>query len=85
MASVIYFCDRFGVRPCAADAPLTFEAAWGRGGATCVARPRIAELVSLGQLGARYPRLKPRLGPAACSEGTALADPTTLLVNRSPE
>jgi hypothetical protein len=50
-----------------------------------VARPRIAQLVSLVELGARYPRLKSRLGPAACSEAAALADPATLPVNRSPE
>jgi hypothetical protein len=30
-------------------------------------------------------RLEPRLGPAACSEASALADPAALLVNRSPD
>jgi hypothetical protein len=82
--TLVYVCDRFGVRPCRGDAPLAFEAAWGTEGATCVARPRIANIVSLRQLGARYPRLK-QLGPAACSEAAALADPATLLLNRSPD
>jgi len=67
----VYICDRFGFRPCHKDAPLAFEAAWGKDGASCVARPRIAEAVSLEQLAERYPRLKPRLGPAACTDDGA--------------
>jgi hypothetical protein len=81
--TTIYMCDRFGVRPCAKNAPLVFEAAWGVDGATCVARPRIAQLISLRQLGERYPRLKSRLGPRACSEAKASRDPAALLFNRS--
>ena len=83
--TLVYVCDRFGVRPCAADAPLSFEAAWGRDGAVCVAHPRIPELISLQQLAERFPRLKPRLGPAACSEDSAMRDPAALLFNRSQE
>jgi hypothetical protein len=81
----VYVCDRFGVRPCHNDAPLAFEAAWGRDGAVCIARPRIAEAVSLEQLAERYPRLKPRLGLAACTEDAARRDPAALLFNRSGE
>jgi ADYC domain len=81
--TVIHWCDRFGVHPCEKDVPLAFEAAWGRDGATCVARPRIAENVSLEQLAERYPRLKPHLGPAACSEDGAMRDPAALLFNHS--
>ena len=81
--TLIYWCDRFGVHPCGEDAPAAFEAAWGRDGAICVARPRIADIVSLEQLAERYPRLKPHLGPATCSEDSAMRDPAALLFNRS--
>jgi len=83
--TVILMCDRYGVRTCDKDRPLVFEAAWGPEGATCVARPRIAELVSLEQLAARYPRLESRLGVAACTEDGAMRDPAALLFNRSRE
>jgi hypothetical protein len=74
----------FGIHACEKDAPMAFEAGWGRDGATCVARPRIPENISLDQLAARYPRLAPRLGPA-CTEGGARGDPAALLFNRSQE
>jgi ADYC domain len=80
---MIYWCDRFGLDPCRKDAPFAFEAAWGRDGAICVARPRVAENISLEQLAERYPRLKPHLGPATCSEDSAIRNPTALLFNRS--
>jgi hypothetical protein len=80
--TTVFVCARFGVRRCDVAAPLAFEAAWGAAGAVCVARPRIPEIVSLEQLGARYPRLKDRLGPA-CSEDAARRDPAALLFNRS--
>jgi hypothetical protein len=81
----VYVCDRFGIRPCESDAPLAFEAAWGEDGAVCVARPRLADLVSLDQLAQRYPRLGPRLGPAACNKTSATRDNAALLFNRSTE
>jgi hypothetical protein len=81
----VYVCDRFGVRPCHQDAPLRFEAAWGQDGAVCVARPRIPDIAALDQLAERYPRLKARLGPAACNEERALRDGAALLLNRSQE
>jgi len=81
--TLVYVCDRFGVRPCRDDAPLAFEAAWGADGAVCVARPRIADRISLEELGARYPWLAPRLGPAACNERGAMANSAALLFNRS--
>ncbi len=82
--TIVFVCDRFGVRRCDVEAPLAFEAAWGVAGAICVARPRIPELVSLAQLAVRYPRLETRLGPA-CSEESARRDPAALLFNRSAE
>lgn len=81
--TLIYWCDRFGVHPCGEDTPAAFEAAWGREGAICVARPRIAENVSLEQLAERYPRLKPHLGPTACTEDGAMREPAALLFNSS--
>jgi hypothetical protein len=83
--TVINVCDRHGIRTCRKDMPLVFEAAWGPEGATCVARPRIAALVSLDQLAARYPRLASRLGAAACTEDGAMRDPAALLFNWSRE
>jgi hypothetical protein len=82
--TLIHWCDRFGIHSCVdGPAPAPFEAAWGRDGATCVARPRIAANVTLAQLAARYPRLKPHLGPAACNEDGAMRDSTALLINFS--
>lgn len=83
--TMIYWCDRFGVHPCGEPTPPAFEAAWGREGAICIARPRIAENVSLAQLAERYPRLQPHLGPARCSEDIAMHDPRALLFNSSSE
>ena len=81
--TLIDFCDRFGIQTCEWDRPLPFEAAWGVEGAVCVARPRIADLVSLDGLAARYPRLTAMLGPMACTRESAEGDPAALLFNRS--
>ena len=78
----VYFCDRFGVKPCGENPPFEFEAAWGVAGATCVARPRIPILISLDHLLERYPRLKGRVG-ASCTEKTAFTNGAALLLNRS--
>lgn len=80
---LIYWCDRFGIQPCGEDFPAAFEAAWGRDGAICVAHPRVAGSISLDQLAERYPRLKSRLGAAACTEAIAMRDPSALLFNHS--
>jgi ADYC domain len=81
--TMISVCDRFGVQPCGPDSPVAFEAAWGVEGATCVARPRIPDIVSLRRLAERHPRLRGRVGPDACNEDAALADAAALLFNRS--
>jgi hypothetical protein len=81
--TLIHVCDRFGVRLCRDDAPLAFEAAWGIDGAVCVARVRVAENISLREIAARYPRVKPQLGPAACTQDSAMANTAALLFNRS--
>lgn len=79
----IDFYDRFGIQVSEPADDMTFEAAWGPEGAVCIARPRIAENVSLDDLAARYPRLKDHLGPQACSEEVMRADPRALIFNRS--
>ena len=80
---LIYWCDRFGIQPCGKEAPFAFEAAWGPDGAICVAHPRVAENVSLAQLGKRYPGLKGHLGTTECTEEGTMHDPKALLFNRS--
>jgi ADYC domain-containing protein len=81
--TAIYVCDRYGVRPCEKNAPLKFEAAWGTEGAVCVARPRISDNITLDRLAINYPRLKAHLGPVACTQESAMRDPTAILFNRS--
>jgi hypothetical protein len=83
--TLIYVCDRFGINACEKDAPLAFEAAWGELGATCVARPRISEMVTLAQLARRHARLKGALGHAACTQASAARNRAALLFNRSQD
>jgi hypothetical protein len=75
--------DRFGIQGPASLDPMPFEAAWGTDGAVCVAHPRIAQNVALEELAGRYPRLRNRLGPAACTEEAMRHEPEALLFNRS--
>ncbi|MXQ13873.1 ADYC domain-containing protein [Microvirga makkahensis] len=81
--TVVNLYDRFGIQDPGAAAGMEFEAAWGREGAVCVAHPRIADNVTLEQLAERYPRLKGRLGPEACTEEAMRADPRALIFNQS--
>jgi len=81
--TVIDVYDRFGIQLPEAVDPLPFEAAWGRDGALCVAHPRIAANVTLADLARRYPRLRGRLGPEACTEEAMRLHPGALLFNRS--
>lgn len=63
---------------------LTFEAAWGPGGAVCVAHTRVPEHETLDGLRRNCPRLADRLGPAKCSPSTvARWNERALLFNRS--
>jgi len=75
--------DGYGIQRFETQVPMAFEAAWGFDGAVCIARPRIADLVTLTQLAEHYPKLHDGLGPQACSEEQALRQPATLLFNRS--
>lgn len=63
----IAFCDRAGVHSCPEPLP-PLEAVWSQHGATCVVRPRIAELVTLTELAAAYPRLAGHLGSCVQSD-----------------
>jgi hypothetical protein len=81
--TVIDIYDRFGIQTFARERPMAFEAAWGVEGATCVARPRLADKMSLARLAERYPHLAAGLGPEACTEASARRDPAALLFNRS--
>lgn len=75
--------DHFGIQRFDRGVRMAFEAAWGVDGAICVARPRIAQKISLAELAERYPQLAPRLGPDSCTEEAAMRDPAALLFNRS--
>jgi hypothetical protein len=63
--------DRIGILgpdPKSDAAGIRFEAAWNTIGAVCVAHTRVPEKISLPQLAKDCPRLKGRLGEAACTE-----------------
>jgi hypothetical protein len=84
--TLIAYCDRFAINRCEGEeAAMPFEAAWGESGAACVARTRIPAIVSLEELATRYPQLRGRLGPDACSEARAMRMREVLLFNRSEE
>jgi len=71
--------DRIGIQKSDEDASLTFEAAWGPGGAICVAKTRLKDLIDLDGLGRICPRLEGHLGPEICTERSDDA----LILNRS--
>jgi hypothetical protein len=75
--------DRFGIQTSEKADGMQFEAAWGADGALCVAHPRIAQNITLGDIAERYPRLADRLGPEKCSHETMRAEPRALLFNHS--
>ncbi len=71
--------DRIGVQKSDEDPSMKFEAAWGPGGAVCVARTRIPDIITLDGLAKSCPRLADRLGPGACHENVSGG----LIINRS--
>jgi hypothetical protein len=75
--------DRFHIQIAAMRPDMSFEAAWSEDGAVCVAHPRIAENITLDELGHRYPHLAGRLGPQACTEEAMREMPNAILFNRS--
>lgn len=75
--------DRFGIQQSEKADGMRFEAAWGPDGALCVAHPRIAQNVTLGEIAERYPRLADRLGPERCSLDAMRSEPRALLFNHS--
>ena len=74
--------DRQGIQTPDRAPDMRFEAGWGPGGATCLARPRLPDIVSLDDMLRACPRLAPRSGPA-CDEASARRDPAALLFNLS--
>lgn len=61
-----------------------FEAAWGPGGAICVAHTRVPENITLEQLASECPRLKDRVGEQVCTPESARAfSDGALLFNNS--
>ncbi len=81
--TVVNLYDRFGIQDPGPAAGMEFEAAWGPEGAVCVAHPRIPGNITLERLAERYPRLKGRLGPEACTEEAMRADSRALIFNQS--
>ncbi|MFO1028821.1 MAG: ADYC domain-containing protein [Acetobacteraceae bacterium] len=78
--------DRIVIQPRdTARSDLTFEAAWGPEGAVCVAHTRVPQNMTLERLGMVCPRLRGRLGAAACPENLAISGQMgeALLFNRS--
>lgn len=75
--------DVYGVQKPAYDPSMSFEAAWGTGGALCVAHPRVKENISLDEIASRYPQLNNRLGAKACTEEGMRKNQQVLLFNRS--
>jgi hypothetical protein len=72
--------DRLGIQSPAPDPrgpALNFEAAWGPDGAVCVRRTRIPDVLSIEELGERYPHLAGKIG-RDCSEAAG-----ALIWNRS--
>lgn len=84
--TLIDIYDRVGVQTPEAEPErwgLSFESAWGPGGAICVHHPRIAAESSLPALAARCPRLADRLG-TACVEAGIEAEDALLFVRSRP-
>jgi hypothetical protein len=79
--TLIAFCDRVGVHPCK-DVP-SIEAGWFEGGAVCVSRPRVQDLVTLDELARRYPRFEGKLG-SDCTLAAASADGRVVLFSWLP-
>ena len=81
--TLIDLYDRLGIQRGEPTPGMRFEAGWSKDGASCVARVRIPEKVTLEELAGRCPeRLAARVG-SACTEDRALQLPTTLLLNKS--
>jgi hypothetical protein len=71
--------DDLGIQTREDQADLHFEAAWGPGGAICVAHTRVPQKATLDALARDCPRLAGHLGPA-CTEASA---PEALIFNAS--
>ena len=81
--TLIDLYDRLAIQKDEPTPSMRFEAGWGKDGATCTARVRIPEKVTLEELARRCPgRLAGRVG-AVCTEEEARRPSATLLLNKS--
>lgn len=81
--TLINLYDRIGIQADEALPGMQFEAGWSDYGATCIARVRIPENVSLDQLVRSCPRLRDIPLGDECSEAVAEGNPDTLLFDSS--
>lgn len=75
--------DAAGILREEASPGLSFEAAWGPDGASCVAHVRVPENGSLDDVVRSCPRLAGKVGPAACPPRVPAAGDGVLIVNKS--
>jgi hypothetical protein len=71
--------DRVGIQKDEPEPGMRFEAAWGKDGAVCVARPRLADGPPPAEVVAACPQ---KLQPT-CTEEASREDPRALLFNKS--
>lgn len=81
--TMINLYDQIGIQADEALPGMQFEAGWSDYGATCIARVRIPENVSLDQLVRSCPRLRDIPLGNECTEAVAEGNPDTLLFNSS--
>lgn len=81
--TLINLYDRIGIQADEALPGMQFEAGWSDYGATCIARVRIPENVSLDQLVGSCPRLRGIPLGNECTEAVAGGNPDTLLFDSS--
>jgi len=81
--TLINLYDKIGIQADEALPGMQFEAGWSDYGATCIARVRIPENVSLDQLVSSCPRLRDIPLGEECTEAVAEGNPDTLLFDSS--
>ncbi len=81
--TLINLYDQISIQADEALPGMLFEAGWAEYGATCIARVRIPENISLDQLVRNCPRLRDIPLGSQCNEAIADKNPNTLLFNSS--
>lgn len=81
--TMIDLYDTAGIQSSDPDPGMTFEAAWGKDGAVCVSRTRLADVATVAAIETECPqKLVGHTGSARTEDG-ATSDPRTLLMNKS--